>query len=331
MVSPKGLLAADESNKSATKRFESLNIPSNAETRRQYRQMLLTTPNLEKYISGVIFYEETIGQSTDDGTPFTQYLAKKGILTGIKVDKGLVELTNFAPEQITEGVDGLADRLKLFAQSGARFAKWRAAYTISDTTPSDAAVHAGNLMMARYAALCQAAGIVPIVEPEVIYNGAHNLERCEKTITTIVASLFDILKAYRVDNKGLILKTSMVLSGKTSGQTDDPKTVAEATLRTLRASTPDDVAGVVFLSGGQTPVQATANFAAISASVAASPTPWPLTFSFSRAVQEPAMALWLGRTENVHAAQDAFAKRVELNASARAGTYSPTDDNETEH
>lgn len=331
MVSPKGLLAADESNKSATKRFESLNIPSSPETRRQYRQLLLTTPNLEKYISGVIFYEETIGQSTDDGTPFTQYLAKKGILTGIKVDKGLVELTNFAPEQITEGLDGLADRLKLFAQSGARFAKWRAAYTISENTPTDASVHAGNLIMSRYAALSQAAGIVPILEPEVIYDGTHSLERCEKTITTVISGMFDLLKAYKVDNKGLILKTSMVLSGKTSGQKDDPETVATATLRTLRASTPEDVAGVVFLSGGQSPVQATANFAAISADVAKSPVPWPITFSFSRAVQEPAMALWLGRAENVHAAQDAFAKRVELNAAARAGTYSPTDDPETEH
>jgi len=341
MASAKGLLAADESNKSATKRLEALNITSNPENRRRYRQMLFQTPDLARYISGVILYDETIRQSTDQGQTIPQFLGQLGIIPGIKVDKGLVELTNFAPEQITEGLDGLAGRLAEYHQMGARFTKWRAVFSVSDSTPTEAAIHANAIVFARYAALCQQAGLVPIVEPEVLYDGDHTLTQSGATIERVMKLTFEILKLYRVDLSGMILKTSMALPGKATNATNDPTAVAQATVAALKAAVPSDVAGIVFLSGGQTPEQATANFAAIiklvggqagNANDAAAPqsqsqsSPWPLTFSFSRAVQDPAMTLWLGRDENTRAAQDAFAHRLAANSAARAGQPLPDGD-----
>lgn len=319
MASPKGLLAADESNKSATRRFEALNITSNPENRRTYRQLLFTTPDLEKYISGVILYDETIRQSTDDGQSIPQYLQQRGVIPGIKVDQGLVELTNFAPEQITEGLDGLAERLSEYYQMGARFTKWRAVFQISPSSPTETAIHANAMVFARYASLVQAAGLVPIVEPEVLYDGQHTLAESQHTIMTVLQITMSFLAAYKVDPKGLIVKTSMALPGKDTGSSNDPTAVAEATVAALRDSLPDDIAGVVFLSGGQTPVQATQNLAAVTALGSQK---WPITFSYSRAVQDPAMRLWLGRRDNVRAAQDAFAQRLRLNSAARAGQYS---------
>src|SRR3990167_1264382 len=210
----KGLLAADESNNSAKKRFDGLNIPCSEETRRQYRELLFTAPNLEKYISGIILYDETIRQSTSQGQNFAQYLTQKGIIAGIKVDKGLVDFTNFPTEKITEGLDGLSERLSEYYQMGARFTKWRAALNISDTTPTEASIHANATMMGRYAALTQEAGMVPIVEPEVLYDGTHSIEKCAQILDKTLTILIQILSAYRVNFPGLILKTSMVLSGK---------------------------------------------------------------------------------------------------------------------
>lgn len=319
----KGLLAADESNKSATRRFEALNIKSTPETRRKYREMLFTTPGIEQWVSGVILYDETWRQSDHSDTPLPQLLAEKAILPGIKVDKGLVDFTNFAPEQVTEGLDGLAARLQEYAQGGARFTKWRAVFQISPTTPTDAVIHFSATQLARYAALAQAAGLVPIVEPEVLYDGHHSLEQSSHTIVKVMTVLFQVLLAYRVDLQGLILKSAMALPGKDDNRSNDPQAVADATLSAFASSVPHSVGGVVFLSGGQTPVQATQNLAAITAR---GPQPWPLTFSYSRAVQEPAMKLWLGRADNVRAAQDAFAERLRLNAAARAGQYRGEDE-----
>ena len=318
MSGSRGLLAADESNKSAMKRFEALNIPCNEQTRRDYREMLLTTPHISQYITGVIFYDETIRQSTRDGMPFTKLLEENGILPGIKVDKGLVDLTNFENETVTEGLDGLGQRFAEYHQMGARFAKWRAAFQISASSPSQAAIHANATMFARYSALAQAAGIVPIVEPEVLYDGNHSIEQSEETIKKVLSITLEVLKAYKVDLSGLIVKTSMVLPGKESGAPHDAQAVASRTVAVLKEAVPAEVAGVVFLSGGQTPQQATENLAAICKF---SELPWPLTFSYSRAVQDPAMKLWLGRDENIRAAQDAFALRLKLNSAARSGTY----------
>ncbi len=319
-VMPKGILAADESNKSSSKRLEALNIVPNEENRRRWRQLLFTAPDIEKFLTGVILYDETIRQKADDGRPFAQLLGEKGIVAGIKVDKGLVELTNFAPEQITEGLDGLSARLSEYVALGARFAKWRAVFAISDKTPSAAAMHANATMLGRYAAECQKAGLVPIVEPEVLYDGNHSLEQSQSTIIRVLQVLFEVLGAYQVDFKALILKTSMALPGKESGIPMTPTAVAQATLAALTTAVPKEVAGIVFLSGGQTPEQATTNLAAIAA---AGPQAWPITFSFSRALQDPAMTMWQGRDENLRAAQDIFVHRLMLNSVARANNYSP--------
>lgn len=319
MISPKGLLAADESNKSAKKRFDALGIECSEETRRQYRQLLITAPKFAQYISGVIFYDETIRQATDDGTPFTQLLEAEGVLPGIKVDKGLVEFTNFAPETITEGLDGLAERLTEYYTMGARFTKWRSAFAIDMQAhiPSTAAIHANLNAMARYASLVQAAGMVPIVEPEVLYDGTHTLQATKDTLTQVLRILFELLAAYKVDNTGLILKTSMVLAGRDSSTPSSPQEVAEATLEVLQERVPKDVAGIVFLSGGQTPGQATDNLNAIGKHPHQ---PWPITYSFSRAVQDPAIKIWAGDTKNILSAQDIFIQRLAANSAARTGS-----------
>jgi len=320
MTTPKGLLAADESNKSATKRFDALNIECTEETRRQYRQLLLTTPNFAQYISGVILYDETIRQNTDDGTPLTKYLEDIGVTPGIKVDGGLVDFTNFPGETITEGLDGLSTRLAEYYAMGARFTKWRSAFTVDSASrlPTNASIHANMNVMARYAAIVQSAGMVPIVEPEVMYDGSHSLKDCKDILSQVLRILFELLAAYKVDNTGLILKTSMVLAGKDCAVQSTPEAVAEATLDVLQTRVPKDVAGIVFLSGGQSPAQATANLAAICKSKHLL---WPVTYSFSRAVQDNAIKAWGGKPENTIKAQAELAERLIANSAARSGDW----------
>ena len=318
MATPRGILAADESNKSADKRFASLNIPSSPETHRKYRQLLLTAPGIEEYLSGVIFYDETIRQATDDGTPFPQYLLGKGILPGIKVDKGLIPLDNFPDETITEGLDGLAARLKEYYDLGARFAKWRSAFAVTDSLPSKGAIHANMHVMARYAAICQSAGIVPIVEPEVIYDSNHSLDRSKEVTQEAIQICIAMLQAYRVDLTGVILKTSMVLAGKTAEQQSTPQEVATATLEVLKAAVPSEIAGIVFLSGGQTPLQARDNLQAIGS---LGKQAWPITYSFSRAVQDPAMKAWGGKDENIQNAQATYFEFTKNASLARQGKF----------
>ena len=318
MASPKGLLAADESNKSAKKRFDALNIPCTEETRREYRQMLITSPKFAQYISGVIFYDETIRQTTDDGTAFTKLLENNLVIPGIKVDGGLVDLPNFAGETITEGLDGLSARLDEYYKMGARFTKWRSAFSIDEAArlPTPTAIHANLNVMARYAAIVQSAGMVPIVEPEVLFDGNHSIKASGDTLSLVLRVLFELLLAYRVDLTGLILKTSMVLAGKDATNQSTPQEVGQATLDILNKRVPKDVAGIVFLSGGQSPEQATANLAAVAS---AGQQPWPITFSFSRAVQDGAIAKWAGKAENVASAQDQLMSRIVANSSARQG------------
>lgn len=318
MQSPKGLLAADESNKSITKRFEALGIACNVESRRSYRQMLLTTPKFAQYISGVIFYDETIKQNTDTGQSFVDLLTSQGIIPGIKVDSGLVELNNFAPETITSGLDGLAERLKDYYTIGARFTKWRAAFSIDQAAnkPSATALHANMHALAQYASLVQSTGMVPIVEPEVLYDGDHSLEQSQEVTTHVLRVLFDTLKAYKVDLTGLILKTSMVLAGKNSTKQSSTQEIATATLRVLNDRVPHETAGIVFLSGGQTPSQASSNLNAITQS---GKQPWPISFSFSRAVQEPALNTWRGEATNIELAQAKFSAALATNSLARDG------------
>ncbi len=317
---PKGLLAADESTKSANKRFAALNIEQSEEMRRLYRQMLFTTPNVAQYISGVIFYDETIRQTTDDGKPFADYLQEQGIIPGIKVDGGLVDLPNFPGETVTEGLDGLAERLTEYYKMGARFTKWRAAFVIDEAgkLPTSTAIHANLHAMARYASLAQAAGMVPIVEPEVLYDGTHSQKACQDTLSVVLRVLFELLTAYKVDLSGVILKSSMVLAGKDNPQQSDPHAVANATLGVFNERVPKDIAGIVFLSGGQSPDMATANLNAIGS---AGKQPWPITFSFSRAVQDPVMAKWDGKSQNVAEAQKIFAQLLANNSFARDGKF----------
>ncbi len=318
MKAPKGLLAADESNNTCTRRFEALGIKSNEESRRSYRQMLLTAPKFAQYISGVIFYDETIRQKTDAGQSFVDLLTSQGVTPGIKVDGGLVELNNFAPETITNGLDGLTERLKEYYSLGARFTKWRAAFIVDQSVnrPSATALHANMHALAQYACTVQSAGMVPIVEPEVLYDGDHSLEDSQEVTAHTLRVLFDTLKAYKVDLTGLILKTSMVLAGKNSVLQSSPQEVTKATLKVLNDRVPHQTAGIVFLSGGQTPSQASNNLNAIGES---GKQPWPISFSFSRAVQEPALNTWRGEKANIELAQSKFSDALATNSLAREG------------
>lgn len=317
MVDPKGLLAADESDKTCCKRFYSLKIKCDAETRRQWRQLLLVSPNIERYISGVILYDETIRQNTDEGISFAHALSKSGIIPGIKIDKGLVPMDNFEPETITEGLDGLGERLKEYYEMGARFTKWRSAFGIEVELPTIAAIHANLNIMARYACIVQSAGMIPIVEPEVLYAGEHSIEDSAKTTEQILNILFELLNAYRVDLTGLILKTSMVLAGSKNTKSK-PCEVARHTLKVLNNAVPKEVAGIVFLSGGQSPEQATSNLNAIGLS---GTQPWPITYSYSRAVQDPVLQLWRGKDSNNKKAQAKFASLLAQNSAARNGEF----------
>jgi len=316
----KGILAADESSGTIKKRFDSIKLASTEEARRTYRELLFTTPGAADHISGVIFYDETLRQKTQDGTPFPQYLAKLGIVPGIKVDTGAKPLAGFANETITEGLDGLRERLAEYYGLGARFAKWRAVIDIADGIPSQFAIDANAHALARYAALCQEANIVPIVEPEVLMDGAHSIERCEAVTSATLAAVFAALYAHRVYLEGIVLKPNMVISGKKNANRATPQQVAEATVRTLKRYVPSAVPGIAFLSGGQSSAEATEHLSLMNK---LGPLPWELTFSYGRALQDEALKAWGGKPENFAAGQKAFFRRAKLNGLARSGSYTP--------
>jgi fructose-bisphosphate aldolase class I len=316
----KGILAADESDGTIKKRFDPIGVESTEETRRAYRNLLFTTPGAEEYISGVILFDETIRQRSDDGTPFPELLASKGIVPGIKVDQGAKPLALADGETVTEGLDGLRGRLEEYRGLGARFAKWRAVYTISDTHPSEYCIWANAHALARYAALCQEAGIVPIVEPEVLQDGTHTIERSAFVTSRVLAAVYTELYDQRVDVAGTLLKPNMVLSGYDAADRAGAEEVAERSLHTYAKHVPAAVPGIVFLSGGQSDEDATAHLNAMNAR---GPHPWELSFSYGRALQAPALAAWGGKAENVEAGQRAYYHRAKMNGAARTGTYAP--------
>jgi fructose-bisphosphate aldolase class I len=314
----RGLLAADESTSTIGKRFNSIKLESTEENRRLYREMLFTTPGATDYISGVILYDETLRQKTSDGVPFPAYLAKLGMIPGIKVDTGAKPLAGFPGETITEGLDGLRERLAEYYKLGAKFAKWRAVIDIGAGVPTNYAIDANAEALARYAALCQEASIVPIVEPEVLMDGSHTLERCEEVTNAVLDRVFSHLFAARVSLEGIVLKPNMVIAGKKSPQQATPQQVAEATVRTLKRQVPAAVPGIAFLSGGQSPTDATLHLSLMHAT---GPLPWPLTFSYGRALQEDSLSAWGGKPAGFAAGQKALATRAKLNSLAAAGTY----------
>ncbi len=322
VVPKKGILAADQSPTSMNKQLEALGIPPEAEMRRKYRQLLFTTPGIEQYVTGVIMHDGTIRNHTDDHTQFSDLLIAKGIVPIIKVDTGTVSHTGFPGEVVTQGLDNLGDRLAEYYDMGARAAKWRAVITITDTTPTEQNVVFDMMQMTRYAALCQEAGIVPMVEPEVIFSGPHSLERAEQVTTMVLKKLFELMTWYQIDLKGVILKSSMVLAGSEYQTQSTPAEVAAATIRTFQNSVPAEVPGIVFLSGGQTPERATANLDAIAElEQSIGNLPWQFAFSYSRGLEEPVQQTWLGREENVPAAQAALIERLRLNSLADMGEY----------
>jgi fructose-bisphosphate aldolase class I len=315
----KGILAADESSGTISKRFNSIKIESTEENRRAYREMLFTAPGVAEYISGVILYDETIRQKTKDGTPFPEYLAKKGVIPGIKVDTGAKPLALFKGETITEGLDGLRERFVEYYKLGARFAKWRAVIDIGDGIPTSFAIEANAQALARYAALCQENDIVPIVEPEVLMDGAHTIERCEEVTSKVLQTVFDQLFEHRIVLECMVLKPNMVISGKKAPKRAGPEEVAEATLRVLKRHVPPAVPGIAFLSGGQSSEEATLHLSLMNKAV---PLPWSLTFSYGRALQDDALKTWAGQAANFAAAQKQMAKRAKLNSLATTGSYS---------
>jgi fructose-bisphosphate aldolase class I len=317
LASGKGILAADESDPTAGKRLAMVHLPNEAENRQDFREILFTAPGIEEYVSGVIMYDSSIRNTTDDGTPFADVLTAKGIVPGIKVDLGTRELQGFKGEVVTQGLDDLDKRFAEYYDMGARFAKWRMVVNIDeDETPTDEALKINCVMMARYAQLAQAANIVPIVEPEVIHAGDHSLAKAEMVTTRALQILFQTLIEYKVDMSGLILKSSMVLAGDVHAEQTSAQEVAQATLRTFHMSVPHNCAGIVFLSGGQTPQRSTENLNAISLMGAQ---PWPITFSFSRALEEPVLNAWEGKSENVDAAKAALLEVTKQNSAASLG------------
>jgi fructose-bisphosphate aldolase, class I len=316
----KGLLAMDESNPTCNKRFARLGIPQTEEARRSYRELIVTTPGLGEFISGVILYDETIRQSRKDGTPFVKVITDAGIMPGIKVDTGAKDMAGHPGEKITEGLDGLRARLAEYSQMGARFTKWRAVITISDAIPSRGCIEANSDALARYAALCQEAGLVPIVEPEVLMDGEHTLARCCEVTEEVLRTVFNQLHTQRVTLEGMILKPNMVLPGLTCPRQAAVDEVADATVRCLLRAVPAAVPGMAFLSGGQTGELASARLNAMNVRFK-SRLPWALTFSFARAIQQPALELWQGEEAHVLAAQQALYHRARCNSAARLGQY----------
>lgn len=316
----KGVLAADESTGTIKKRLDSINVESTEETRRRYREILLTTEGIESYIGGVILYDETLRQGTKDGTPFAKLLSGRGIAPGIKVDKGAKELALSPGEKVTEGLDGLRDRLAEYSQLGATFAKWRAVIEINEKEiPTFSAIQANAHALARYAALCQEAGIVPIVEPEVLMDGAHDIDRCEVVTSRVLETVFAELDAQNVLLEGILLKPNMVIPGMKCKQQASPQQIAEATIRCFNRYVPAAVPGIVFLSGGQSAEDATDNLNAMNMM---GTHPWEVSFSYGRALQAPVLTTWKGKEENVAAAQKTFYNRCKLNGLARDGEYS---------
>jgi fructose-bisphosphate aldolase class I len=315
----KGILAADESQPTIAKRFAAINVESNEENRRAYRALLFTAPGIENYISGVIQFEETLLQTSDDGILLPEALAQRGILPGIKVDKGKGPLALSPGDLITYGLDGLGERLQQYRNQGARFAKWREVYQISERNPTHPGISANAEMLARYAAVCQESGVVPIVEPEVLIDGDHSLARCAEVTEAVQKEIFHALHRHHVVLEHMILKPNMVLPGKDHPARSGAEEIAAATLRVFRRTVPAAVPGINFLSGGLSPEQATANLNAMNAGFPDAP--WLLSFSYGRALQQPVLQAWQGKAENVAAAQQALLKRARLNGAAQRGEY----------
>jgi fructose-bisphosphate aldolase class I len=320
VVSGKGILAADETIPTVTKRLNAQNIESTPESRQTYREMFFTTPGIGEFISGVILQDETIHQKTSRGLAMAETLLQQGIIPGIKVDNGAKPLPGSSTEKITEGYDGLRERLKAYFELGARFAKWRAVITVSDLLPSMSCISANTQALALYAALCQEQGMVPIVEPEVLMDGTHNIERCEEVTSEVLHAVFNALYDQKVDLEGILLKPNMVISGKECVKQATTEEVAAATLRCLRRFAPSAISGIVFLSGGQDSLTATKNLNAINQSEGSKP--WKLTFSYGRALQDDALKAWSGKDENLKAGQQAFYHRAKCNSAAALGQYS---------
>ena len=319
LIAPgKGILAADESSGTIKRRFDSIGVESTEENRRAYRTLLLTAPGVGDSICGVILFEETLGQCDDAGDPLPEVAARQGIVPGVKVDKGTVPLAGAPGDLITEGLDGLAGRLAGYKEQGARFAKWREVYNVGDALPGALAVSANAEVLARYARVCQEADVVPIVEPEVLMDGGHTIERCAEVTEAVLRAVFAALDHHGVLLEGIVLKPNMVLPGG-DGAKASPERVADATLTVFRRAVPAAVPTINFLSGGQSAVESTENLNAINA--ASGPKPWALSFSYGRGLQAPALAAWGGRAENATAAQAAFLERARLNGLARDGRY----------
>jgi fructose-bisphosphate aldolase class I len=314
----KGILAADESMGTIKRRFDSIKIESNENNRRAYRELLFTTKGIEEAISGVILFDETLRTSASDGTPFAQVLSKKGILPGIKVDKGPVDLPFFPGEVVTEGLDGLRARVKEYKELGAKFAKWRAVIGIGDGIPTRTCLAANAHALARYAAICQEGGLVPIVEPEVLLDGSHTIERAEEATEQTLKVTFSELFEQRVYFEGMILKPSMVVPGKDSPRKASVEEVADRTIRVLKRTVPAAVPGIAFLSGGQSAESATEHLNAMNKM---GPLPWEVSFSYARALQDPVLKTWKGEAANVAAAQKIFYHRAKCNSAARSGSY----------
>jgi fructose-bisphosphate aldolase class I len=316
MAKGKGLLAADESNRSVPKRLDPIGVESTPENRRRFREVFLGAPDAERYMSGVILFDETLRQSDANGVPFPKLLSDRGIVPGIKVDQGTADFSGHAGEKVTEGLDGLGSRLKEYRVLGARFAKWRAVFRIGDGIPTEECILENARRIAVYALRCEEADMVPMAEPEVLLDGPHSMERAEEVTANVLKTVIREMKKSKVDLKGAIIKTSMVVPGSESGQPMNPDQVADATSRCLRAAIPEEIAGVAFLSGGQTSEQATVNLNAIAK---LGPYPWPVTFCFARALQYPAIEIWAGKDENVDKARQAFLERLKANAAASVG------------
>ena len=324
LVAPaKGILAADESTNTIKRRFDSINVESTKQSRRDYREMLFRAPGANEFISGVILYDETLRQRGADGTPIVSILQEQGIIPGIKVDKSAHALPNTDGELITEGLDGLRDRLAEYYEIGARFAKWRAVITIGENIPSQYCIDANAHALARYAALSQEAGLVPIVEPETLMDGDHSIERCHEVTLNALRSAYDHLARHRVDLRGTLLKPNMVISGKDATERADANEVAERTLDAFMREVPAAVPGIVFLSGGQSDDEATENLNAINRAAEDMNTPWELSYSYGRALQAAPLKAWGGNAANLEAAQQEYYRRAMLTSAARQGKYTP--------